>query len=140
MQSKIEIDQIQIPQEFVTFINKRLEKNGEGGRPSFLQVLSKERNPTDEVLNILELAWLKNKSYGIIAKKYSTSYHTIYRLTQDLEPLKESLFYYLLNAPRRKHFYNGDLNTSDCETVRAYMRARARAYCHAKEPRRRCSR
>lgn len=122
MESKIEIDQIQIPQEFVNFINRRLEKNGEGGRPNFLQVLSKERNPIDEVLNILELAWHKNKSYGRIAKKYSTSYHTIYRLIQDLEPLKGSLFDYLLNAPRRKHFYNGDLDTSDYETVRAYIR------------------
>lgn len=122
MQSKIETDQIQVPQEFVTFINKRLGKNGEGGRPSFLQMLSEERNPIDEVLNILELAWLKNKSYGRIAKKYSTSYHTIYRLTQDLEPLKGSLFDYLLNAPRRKHFYNGELDTSDYETVRAYIR------------------
>ena len=122
MQSKVEIDQIQIPQEFITFMDKRLEKKREGGRPNFLKVLSKERNSIDEVLNILELAWLKNKSYGRIAKKYFTSYYTIYRLIRDLEPLKESLFDYLLNAPRRKVFYNRDLNTSDYETVRSYIK------------------
>ena len=122
IQPRTEINEIQIPREFITFMNKRLKKNRKGGRPSFLRVLGKEQNPIHEVLNILELAWNRNKSYGRIAKKYSTSYLTIYRLIQDLEPFKEYLIDYLLKVPRRRLFYNTANNTSRYETVQAYLR------------------
>ena len=54
---KIEINQIQtrIPQEFVNFVTKKLEKNGEGGRPDFSQQSAKENySVIQETLNILE--------------------------------------------------------------------------------------
>jgi len=111
-----------MPQTFTSFINKKLEKNGNGGRPHFLQELAADRDVQNEVLNILELAWIKSRSLGSIARRYKTSYHTIYRLLQGLEPFKDPLVEYLLKEPRRKTFYNIDLDTSDYETVQAYIK------------------
>jgi len=120
---KFQPPSLRVPQGFVDFINGKLENNGEGGRPHFLQVMAAQhRDVQNEVLNILEFAWIKNRSLGSIAGRYKTSYHTIYRLIHDLEPFKDPLVEYLLREPRRKTFYNGDLDTSDYETVQAYIR------------------
>jgi hypothetical protein len=111
-----------IPQGFITFIERKLEKNSEGGRPNFVHALTEDHDPLNEILNIVELAWIKGKSYGQVAKKYKTSYHTIWRLLQELEPLKKQLVTYLQSTPRRKRFYNPATKSSDYETVATYIR------------------
>ncbi len=116
------IDSLLIPQEFTRFVNAKRGRNGKGGRPHFLQTLVAQRSDVqNEVLNILELAWIKNRSFGSIARRYKTSYHTIYRLVRGLELHKGQLVEFL-KEPRRKAFYNLDMDTSDYETVRAYIR------------------
>lgn len=125
MRGKTEINQIeiQIPQEFVNFVNEKLENNGKAGRPNFFQQLEKENyDLIQEILNIVERVWLKPESIGKIAKSYKTSYHTIWRLLQDLEPFKEKLTEYITLVPCRKTFFNPKLETSDYETVRAYIK------------------
>jgi len=124
--AKPEIQQpqsVNLPPEFLSYINQKLEKNHEGGRPHFIQQLAKQdREPIDEVLNILERAWIKNESITKIAKNYNTKYKTIWRLLGDLEPFKEPLTEYLTLVPRKKTFFNPELETSDYETVRAYIK------------------
>jgi len=110
-----------LPQGFVMFIENKLERNGEGGRPHFLHSLAEGYNPQQGLLDIIELTWIKDKPLGRVAKKYNTSYHTIWRLLQDLEPFKTELVSYLHNTPRRKRFYNEELDTSDFETVQLYI-------------------
>lgn len=123
----MESQSVLMPSEFSCFISDKLQKNGEGGRPHFLQVLARDHNVQNEVLDIVELVWLKNRSLGSIAKKYETSYHTIYRLLQDLEPFKEELVHVLRTVPRRKVFWNRQTSTSDYETVTAYIKHAQRA-------------
>lgn len=114
--------QISIPQAFSDFIEKKSKINGEGGRPSFLQVCRQEGKDTEDVvLNILELNWLKGRTYRKIAKKFNTSYHTIFRLLKDCNPWKEEITTYLLTIPRRKNFFNKNSGTSDYEIVQNYI-------------------
>jgi len=113
---------ITLPRQFEAYISQKLQKNCLGGRPHFIKDLAKERDPKEEILNILELAWLKNRPIGSIARKYKTTYQTIWRIFRDLLPWKEALVNYLKMVPRRKIFYNKDANTSDYETVQAYIK------------------
>jgi hypothetical protein len=122
MQIQIENEQVKIPQEFTKFLHKKLKKNVKGGRPSFISQLSKDRDAQEEILNITELAWIKNKGLTTIAKKYGTTKDSIWRLLRDLTPLQEVLTTYLLNTPRRKRFYIPDLDWSDYETIQNYIR------------------
>ena len=123
MKSKTKINRTQFPHDFITFIHRKLEKNRKGGRPNFLHVLAADNDVHNEVLNILELAWVKRKPLRKIARKFGTSYDTIRRLTQNVETLcvKEELVELLLKEPCRMTFFNTDLETSDCETVQAYI-------------------
>lgn len=109
------------PEGFESYIQEKVEKNG-GGRPHFLAEMAKQRDPIEVVLDILELAWLKNRSIGSIARKFSTKYHTIYRLLKDLEPYQEELINILKTVPRRKVFWNRKTDSSDYDTVTAYLR------------------
>lgn len=114
---------INLPQEFKLLIGNRIEQNGEGGRPHFLRRLAQENyEPLKETLNILQRAWLRQESITKIAKDYKTSYHTIWRLLQDLEPFKKQVSHFLSIVPRKKTFFNFELETSDYETVRNYIR------------------
>jgi predicted transcriptional regulator len=112
----------EFPQEVEKYINGKVEKNGSGGRPHFVSTISKTGNPKDILLDILEAAWLKNKSIGSLARKYNTTYQTIWRMIQDLEAWKQPLISYMQQTPRRKLFYNQDADTSDYETVQIYIR------------------
>lgn len=115
--------QTEIPQQFEAYTSKKLEKNGSGGRPHLLQQLRQlGKDPIEECWNILELAWIKNRSVGSIAKKYGVEYTTIYRILRDLEPAKDALIAYLEIVPRRKKFWNRATDTSDYDTVQTYIR------------------
>lgn len=111
-----------LPKGFVDYVTEKVEKNGKGGRPHFLQELSKRVDPQDEMLNILDLVWLRNKNLRNLATKYDTSYFTLYRVIQDLEPFKDEIVEFLIETPRRKRFFNKTLETSDYETVRTYIK------------------
>jgi hypothetical protein len=121
IQTNIENEQVKIPQDFSSFLHKKLKRNANGGRPSFISELAKDHNISEEILNILELAWIKNKGITTIANKYHTTKDPIWRLLKDLEPFKNQLVEYLLNFPRRKRFYIRELNKSDYETVQQYI-------------------
>ena len=112
----------ELPQEFKQYVIKKTGKNGSGGRPHFLKEISKNADPKDKLLDILELAWLKNRTIGSIARKYKTTYKTIYRMLADLTLSKEQIIYFLETVPRRKVFYNRDADSSDYETVQIYIR------------------
>ena len=114
--------EVALPQGFENFISQKLRRNCLGGRPHLVKKLAEERGPKEEVLNILELRWLKNRSIGSLARKYNTSYQTIWRMLQDLNPWKKALITYIEQVLRRKVFYNRDQNSSDYETVATYIR------------------
>jgi len=116
----------QLPSEFERFISEKLQKNSQGGRPHFIRMLAGERDPQEQVLDIAEAAWLKDRTIGSLARKYRTSYVSIWRLLQNLNPWKQQLVAYLQQFPRRKIFYNRDANTSDYETVHIYIKTSKR--------------
>lgn len=115
-----------MPEFFLQYMNQKLVRNGKAGRPHFIQELAGQGfDVTEETLNILELAWIKGRSFGSVAEKYHTDYRTIYRIFQDLEPAKTELIEYLQIAPRRKRWYIPETDSSDYETVQNYiLRAR----------------
>jgi hypothetical protein len=117
--------QVEIPQVLSSFVDTKLESHSSGGRPHFVKELAKTCDPKNELLNILEEVWLKGRSLHGLARKYETSYATLYRVLLDLEPSKEQLTEYMLNTPRRKRFYMKELDQSDYEAVRKYI-ARAK--------------
>jgi len=117
---------LQIPHFFDDYVNGKITKNAEGGRPHFLSTAAKAGNPKEILLDILEAAWLKNKTIGSLARKYGTTYQTIWRMLQDLEPWKPQLIAYLEQVPRRKLFYNRELNNSDYETIQIYIKTSKR--------------
>jgi hypothetical protein len=136
--------QKELSPQFLEYVDSRIIRNGEGGRPHFLTALAKispsipefEGSEEDkekelqkeihkvfveETLNILESAWIKNRSIGEIGKKYGTTSKTIYRLLKDLESMKPELSEYLLTVPRRKRWHIPELDSSDYETIQAYI-------------------
>ena len=132
MEVEPESQTLQIPKDFIAYIKKKSEINGEGGRPNFLQVCKKEgKDPVEVVLDILEYNWIKGKTYRWIAKKLDTSYHTIFRLLKHCEPWKVQITTYLLTIPRRKNFFNINSGTSDYETVQNYIERAKRDHLKA---------
>lgn len=111
-----------LPYRFEIFISQKLKKSNLGGRPHFIKKLANERDPKEEVLKILEYVWLKGRSIQSIARKYYTTYQTIWRLLQDLDPWKTALISYLELVPRRKIFYNKDRDSSGYDSVASYIR------------------
>jgi len=88
-----------------------------------MRLAQQGKEPKEQLLDILEFAWLKNKTPRQIATKFKTSYLTIYRIIQDLSDptLKQSIINFLETTPRKKVFFNRDLETSDYETVQDYI-------------------
>jgi hypothetical protein len=117
---------LQLPSFFDDYIDKKTAKNSAGGRPHFVRLLAREKDPREEVLNILEAGWLKNKSIGSLARKYETTYQTVWRLLQDLQPWKQQLITFLEQVPRRKVFYNRDADSSDYESIQIYIKTSKR--------------
>jgi len=119
---------VDVPLQFVEYVEKKKGKHSQGGRPGLIAEFVRDGLDVEtEIFNILEEVWLKNKSIGTVARKHGVEYTTIYRLLQDLEPSKDALVAYLELVPRRKMFYNRQLNTSDYETVQAYIKRAKRA-------------
>ncbi|MDH5481584.1 MAG: helix-turn-helix domain containing protein [Candidatus Bathyarchaeota archaeon] len=116
---QIEVKESSLPPEFEEYVKNKIEKNASGGRPHFL---TKKEDPRSELLNIIELVWIKGRSIGSVARKYDTNYTTIYRCLKDLEGPKQQIITHLLTCPRRKIFFNKESETSDYETVQAYVR------------------
>lgn len=114
------MEKISLPSQFTAFISGKLTPNRQG-RPNFIKKLARQGDPTEKILEILEAVWLKNRSLRSLARKYETTYHTIWRLLQELEAWKTELIPYL-QVPRRKVFYNRDVDSSDYETVQKYIR------------------
>jgi len=113
----------QIPASILDYVNKKLVHNGEGGRPHFLTVLkSQNKDSTEELLSILEEIYVKNKTIGSMARKYSTTYKTIYRILRELEPFKAEICEFLNKSPRRKRWYIEEQYASDYETIQSYIR------------------
>jgi hypothetical protein len=121
MHARIMIEQKELPFQFLEYVNSKTRKNEDGGRPHFLMRLAKNKDPKEELLNILELAWLRNKNLRIIARDYNATYQTIYRIFRDLKPLKGQLAQYLTTVPRRKRWYVPELDSSDYETIQIYI-------------------
>jgi len=118
MKTKIE-DQLQ------DYIATKVLANG--GRPHFFKILHKDgKIPKDELMNILELSFIKGKSDRNIANRYvkkgfNIKYITIFRIRKDLEPFKEEISKLLLETTRPKRFFIPELEHSDYETVQAYI-------------------
>lgn len=132
--------QKEFPQKFVEYINEKIAKteNRKGGRRNFVSALSRQgytqkgsdpqeelrricEHGKEELLNICEQAWIKNRSLGKIAKDYNTKAKTLYRILKDLEPCKEEIADYIRTVPRRKRWYIPELGISDYETVQNYI-------------------
>jgi len=118
----IETQTLEYPQILVEYLNQKLKNGEEGGRPNFIQKIGKQTDPYNILCDILELAWIKEKPIRLIAKQYKTSYYTIYRMLKELEASKDEIKDFLLKTPRKKVFFNEELETSDYETVRNYIK------------------
>ena len=112
---------LELPEGPARYIERKVKGNGSGGRPHFLAEKAKEKDPADVILDVAELAWIKQKTLAHIARKMGTGYHTIYRFLDDLAPYKEELVNLIETVPRRKTFWNTTMNTSDYETVQNYI-------------------
>jgi hypothetical protein len=121
MQQKLEIKQICLPPAFLAYVERKTRQGIQGGRPHFLGRLGKEHDVIEEILNICELVWLRNKNLESIAENYKTSSKTLYRILKDLEPLKSQLSDYLQKGSRTKRWYIPELESSDFETVQKYI-------------------
>jgi hypothetical protein len=123
MQVQAETVQTQIPLEFLNYVDEKLSKNIDGGRPHFLSLIARlGRDPQEELLNICEAAWIKNRSLRLIANDYAANPKTVYRILKDLEPLKKQLANYLKTASRRKRWYCSELDASDYENVQTFIK------------------
>lgn len=113
----------EIPENVKQYVNGKIQSNGQGGRPHILALFKKQgRDPFDELFNICELAWIKNKSLGLIAKELKTGSQTIFRVLKDVEPWKDEIFAYIQAVPRRKRWYIEEMDSSDYETIQDYIR------------------
>ena len=81
---------VELPQDFKDFITKKL--NQKWGRISFVKRLGS----IDAVLEVLEQAWISNKSLGDIAKKYKVDKATISRFLDDCKQWKEQIIEYIM--------------------------------------------
>ena len=116
----------QVPLKFEEYVNGKIAQNGKGGRPHLLSVLAKQgKDPKEELLNICEQAWIKNRTLNLIAKDYASEYLNVYRTLKDIENLsptmKEEIAKYIRTVPRRKRWYLPELDVSDYETVQNYI-------------------
>lgn len=120
--AKVEIQTRALPASFLEYVNSKLERNGKGGRPHFVSELAKQgKDPTETILDLCELAWIKGRGPGDIAEKYKVEPMTLWRLFQDLEPFKIELIEFLRTAIRRKQWYVIGSDSSDYETVQNYI-------------------
>ena len=112
---------VELPEGLQSYVESKVKGNGSGGRPHFLAEKAREKDPALVILDIAELAWLKQRSVASIGRKMGTGYHTIYRLLDDLAPYKDELVNLIETTPRRKTFWHRELMTSDYETVQRYI-------------------
>jgi hypothetical protein len=117
----------QVPAKFEEYVKGKVTQNGKGGRPHLLSVFAKQgKDPLEEILNICEQAWIKNRSLNLISKDYDTEYQNVYRTLKDLENLsptmKEEIAEYIRTVPRRKRWYLPELDVSDYETIQNYIK------------------
>jgi hypothetical protein len=129
MQAQTEIIHAELPFEFLNYLHEKINGKGEnrGGRPHFLSVLAKEgKDPKEELLNIIERAWIKDQNLKQIGKDYRTKRRNIYRILRDIENLsprmKGQIAEYVRTVSRRKKFYLPELDTSDYVTVQNYIK------------------
>lgn len=120
-QNIVETPKFEIPLEFNAYIESK-KGNGAGGRPHFVQALAKRGDPIEQIFNILEEVWIKAKPMRQVANKYGIENTTMYRFLKDLELYKEPLVQFLLHVPRRKVWFNPDLQASDYDSVQAYIK------------------
>jgi len=129
VQNQIELQKVELPLALLVYLHEKVNGNGDskGGRPHFLSVLAKEgKDPKEELLNICEQAWIKNRSIFLIAKDYRSKYQNVYRTLRDIENLsstmKQEIAEYVRTVPRRKKWYLPELDLSDYETVQNYIK------------------
>ena len=75
-----------LPPDFLDYVKAKSKKTG--GRPHFLQSVE---DPIETTIRIAELCWLKGKTPQEIARRFNTSYRTIYRLLKDIEKWRQAL-------------------------------------------------
>jgi len=88
----------------------------------FAELAKSGRDPEEELLNIFEDAWIKERRLRSIAREYHTGYNTIMRLLEDFEPSKIAIVEYLKTTTRRRTFFNKQFETSNYGTVQNYIR------------------
>lgn len=120
MEQLVQTQNTTLPEGFRTYIKEKTKK-GIVGRPHFVKELGKQGNAEQKLLDLLELVWIKNRSLRRIARKYGTSYLTLYRLVVDMAPFKKGILEFLTKVPRRKTWLNVTTEISDYETVQAYI-------------------
>ena len=122
IQEDLQVSLKVLPPQFFGYIHSHVEKNGVGGKRHFLATLKDQgKNATEELLNILEDAWTKDRGDSSLARKYHVSVDTIYRLRKELQPLKDQIVAYLKTTIRVKKFYVEETDSSDYETVQNYI-------------------
>jgi hypothetical protein len=126
IQENLQVSLKVLPPQFFGYIQNHVEKIGIGGKKHFLATLKDQgKDATEELLNILEDAWTKDRGDSSLARKYHVSVDTIYRLRKDLKPFRDQIVQYLKTTTRIKRFYVEETDSSDYDSVQNYiLRAR----------------
>jgi hypothetical protein len=128
----------QVPQKFEEYVNGKLMQKEQGGRPHFVKLLGNKgldpdekdeqkaliqmrKHAIEELLNICEASWIKDRSLANVAHDYKLKGKTLYRLLKEMEPFKQEICDYIRTVPRRKRWYIPELEISDYENVQNYI-------------------
>lgn len=82
--------EIKLPDQFVEYVNKKIEK-GKKGRKHLLSHLGS----TERALELLRDVLLNKMPVRDLEKKYNVGYYQIYRFIKEIEPFKKQIIDYL---------------------------------------------
>lgn len=83
--------QPKLPDDFVNFVNKKLEEKGKKGRPHIITKLGS----MDKVLELLKDAWINNHTLNRLSRKYKVSKPTIWRFLNEAKIYHDQIIAYI---------------------------------------------
>ncbi|RLC36473.1 hypothetical protein DRH29_04495 [candidate division Kazan bacterium] len=91
--SKMEtqIKKVELPQEFLNYVNKKLKEKSKRGRPHIIAKLGS----LERVLEVLKDAWINNYGLNKLSKKYQVSKPTLWRFINECKIYQNQIIEYI---------------------------------------------
>ena len=86
-----QIKKVELPQEFLNYVNKKLNEKGKRGRPHLITQLGS----LDKVLVLLRDAWINNYGLSKLSKKYRVSVPTLWRFINECKIYQQQIIEYI---------------------------------------------